>query len=110
VPGLLRAGTERGGRMKKLDVTKEEAVKRMVDSLLYQAEYHNKSLEGLTIENMNYFLDDLFEDGGEIRCEKFTDLAMEYALQFGELESSPFNNKQWDCIKSAIKIISRRQS
>lgn len=95
--------------MKKLDITKKEVVKSMVESLTYQAEYHNKSLEGLTIENFNIFLDDLFNDGGEIRCEKFGDLAMEYALQFGELESTPFTNKQWDCIEAAIKIINRRQ-
>lgn len=94
--------------MKRLDITKKETVERMVKSLLYQAEHHEKSLEGLTARNMNEFLDDLFNDGGEIRCEKFTDLAMEYSLQFGELESIPFYDKQWSCIESAIEIINKR--
>ena len=94
--------------MRKLEIYKQEAVSKMVESLLYQAEYHEKSLKGMTIKNFNSFLDDLFNDGGEIRCEKFTDLAMEYALQFGEIESTPFNNKQWSCIESAIETIEKK--
>lgn len=96
--------------MKKLDITKQETVNQMVDSLMNQADLHSVSLKGMTIENFNSFLDDLFSDGGEVRCEKFADLAMEYAFQFGEIESAPFMEKQWSCIESAIKIIAKRLS
>lgn len=96
--------------MKRLEIKKHETVNRMVNSLLGQAGHHYgiTSLKGLTIKNFNYFLDDLFNDGGEVRCINFTDLAIEYALQFGEIESTPFNNAQWSCIESAIKKIQKR--
>lgn len=79
----------------------------MVESLKDAAKSKSKSLEGLTYENFNTFLDDLFNDGGETRCKQFTDLAMDYALQFGELESTPFTDAQHKCIKKAIEKLSR---
>jgi hypothetical protein len=94
---------------KKLEINMFDTIQEMVESLEYQAEKSNVSLKGLTIDNFNSFLDDLFNDGGFIRCEKFGDLAMEYALQFGEFESDRFTNKQWDCIEKAIDIITSKQ-
>jgi hypothetical protein len=88
-----------------LEYTMERAVGKMVESLLDAAKSNGKSLKGLTYENFNTFLDDLFNDGGEIRCEQFTDLAIDYALQFGELESDSFNVAQHKCIKKAIEMI-----
>ena len=66
----------------------EEVTDKMADSLIEEALLEEKSLEDLSIDNFNSFLDDLFEDGGEVRCEKFGDLAWEYSLKFGALEST----------------------
>lgn len=87
---------------KKLNVKLNDTVDRMVASLKEVAEQNNVSLEGIRISNFNTFLDDAFNDGGEVRCERFADLAWDYAFQFGELESIQFMNAQWKCILKAI--------
>lgn len=87
-----------------MKITKEKTVKRMVESLLYQAK--EMSLQGLSLDGWQDFLDDKFCDEGQIRCEQFSDLSMEYGLQFGEFESEEFLNACWDCCITAIgKII-----
>ena len=83
-------------------ITKKQTVQKMVESLRRYAAENNKSLTGITILDFNTFLDDLFEDGGETRCERFVDLAWEYAGQFGPLDSDGFNRAQWECIKKAV--------
>ena len=92
----------------KLDITKKETVNKMVNSLFYQAEKHDVSLKGINTDNWQWFLDDLFNDGGEIRCENFIDLSIGYSLQFGEFESIPMMNKHWECCIVAIKIIEKK--
>ena len=90
---------------RKLEYTKRETVNTMVASLRAVAKERGVSLNGLTIDNFNYFLDDAFNDGGEVRCELFGDLAWNYALQFGPLESGPFDSARWECTEAAIKRI-----
>jgi hypothetical protein len=89
-------------------MTRELTAMKMARSLAFQAKMHDVSLNGLTIDNFNSFLDDLFNDGGEIRCEKFIDLADSYALKFGKLESKEFDNAKWPCIEDAIKFIQEK--
>ena len=47
-------------------------------------------------------LDDIFNDGGFVRCEEFTDLGIEFALAYGELESEGFDEAHWELIDEAI--------
>jgi len=92
----------------KLKITVRETADRMADSLIDKAASANKSLAGISVDNFNTFLDNLFKDGGEIRCENFADLAWDYSLQFGELGSDNFDNAQWRCIRSAIIQVRKR--
>ena len=90
-------------------ITKEKTAKKMAESLIYHAKQNEKSLKGLTKDNFNDFLDSLFNDGGgEIRCENFTDLAINYSLQFGDLESFPAMTARWECAVLAIEIINNK--
>lgn len=89
-----------------LEITLEDTVDNMIESIKEQAEnfdipkddiaelFQNKNVDGL---------DKLFEDGGEVRCEYFTDLAIEYALQFGEFDSAEFHEARWEAIEKAMK-------
>jgi rubredoxin len=89
-------------------VTKENTVASMVASLKAVLESYEKSLadlKGITVQNFQTMFDDLFKDGGEARCEQFTDLAWPYSLQFGELESKGFETAQWECIKEAVEQV-----
>lgn len=85
----------------------ERTVDKMVQSLIDEAEYAGVDLSDVDINNFNYLLDELFNDGGEVRCKKFTDIAIEYALGFGELETWPFMDAQWKCIDEAIYRVAR---
>jgi len=71
----------------------------MVENLQRVAEERGVNLSGLTYENFNFFLDDVFDDGGEIRCVRFTDIPDEYCLQFGPFESESFDHIKWIIIK-----------
>jgi hypothetical protein len=81
--------------------------RRMANSLIREATSHNVSLKGLTYDNFHTFLDKAFKDGGEVRCEKFTDLAWPYAITNTTFASTAFEDKCHDCIKSAIEIINQ---
>lgn len=81
---------------------------KAANSLMRQAELHGVNLKGLTIKNFNTFLDDAFNDGGEIRCLKFTDLIDPYACQFGPIESEAWEEARWPCIERAIQIIQEK--
>lgn len=89
-------------------VDKHSTVMKMADSLMDAAIRQEVSLKGITKGNFNTFLDDLFKDGGEVRCEKFADLAFDYSLQFGELETTLFDRAQWECIVDAIEEVRKR--
>lgn len=91
---------------KKLRITFEETIEKMADSLIEESEKSDVSLAPLRAKNFDVnSLDDIFHDGGEVRCERFGDLSFEYALQFGEFDSTEFNNKHWNCMVAAIKRI-----
>lgn len=89
-------------------IKQKDVINDMVKSLMFHAKYYDKSLDGITEENYSDFLDDLFDDGGEIRCEYFTDLAIEYSLQFGELESMIAMGMRNECVKRAVKQINKK--
>jgi hypothetical protein len=77
-------------------------VKRMADSLKEEARRQGVSLKGLMYDNFNNFLDEAFGDGGEVRCEKFCDLAWPYAAKNTIFGSHQFDVRQHKCIKAAI--------
>jgi hypothetical protein len=78
---------------------------RMVDSLIEAAEQAGVDLSGITEQNFNAELDSRFNDGGEARCERFTDLAWEYSAQHGPLDSAEWDRAQWDAIKAALALL-----
>lgn len=96
----------------KLYITKTQSVNDMVNGLNAYAEKLNVSLVNRIPEDVNK-LDDVFNDGGEGRCEHFTDLSLAYALQFGtELEDYSAKNgvqaHSWKCINSAMKRLQKQ--
>lgn len=97
----------RGQGNGRSSVSKYETARRMSNSLLAEALLRNVSLSGLTIENFNTFLDDAFNDGGEVRCEKFVDLALSYSTTFGEIESDAEERARWGCIEMAFDLLRR---
>jgi len=86
-------------------MNKRNVVSRMIHSLLNQAKKKGVSLRGLTTDNFNWFLDSAFDDGGEVRCIHFTDLADPYARRYGPLESEGWDKARWECIELAIQGI-----
>lgn len=82
---------------------RKETIKRMAESLVEQAIQNDVDLFGMTLENFNWYLDDAFNDGGQVRCERFLDIGAEYAFQFGEVESPPFDKKMEIVVPAAIK-------
>jgi hypothetical protein len=90
--------------MKKLQITQKETVDKMVQTLLDRA-----NAKGITLPPVNDVneLDDIFNDGGEARCEHFADIAWDYALQFGKFESDKFDAAQWSCIENAITKLNK---
>lgn len=89
-----------------MEITLQETVDKMIESLEERAEHFEVHLNGINSKNFNTFLDDLFEDGGEVRCEYFTDLTFDYALQFGEFESNGFESARWQAIEMALNVLS----
>jgi len=90
-------------------ITLYETAMYMADRLIDKARLENVDLQGIKPDiSFNGFLDDAFQDGGEVRCEHFADLAWTYAGQFGPLESEGFEQARWDCIIAAIREVNRR--
>lgn len=97
--------------MKKLHTTKKDAVRDMIAGLEEYAKKRGVSLEGQIPDDVNR-LDDVFNDGGVGRCEHFTDLALEYAIQFGTLEDYGDMHgamaHQWTCIEMALRKLQEK--
>ncbi len=95
----------------KLLTKKSHAVNGMIDALESYAEKLGISLENSIPEDVNDF-DELFKDGGEGRCEYFTDNSLCYALQFGELEDygvkGGCHEHSWACINSAMAKLQKK--
>jgi len=102
IAGRKQAVRPTGPRIRMADVAR-----KMVDSLYSEAEDQGVDLHGLTINNFNTFLDDAFNDGGETRCEHFTDIGWEYSSQFGPLESRGFEEAQWKVLAEAFRLIAK---
>lgn len=91
--------------MNNMEITLQATAHEMIESLKYEAKQHGVSDDDIRKLFANHdinSLDDLFNDGGEVRCEQFGDLAFEYALQFGEFDSIEFHNARWDAMKLAM--------
>lgn len=90
-----------------MEISLEKTVAEMVRCLKYEAEEFGIKEEDIrrlfAKEDVNS-LDDLFGDGGEVRCENFVDLSWDYALQFGEFDSLEFHHAQWDAVSKAMEV------
>ena len=91
-------------------IKKEKVAKNMNQSLMEQANLHNVSIASIQSlfqnEDLNG-LDELFGDGGEVRCVHYTDLAMDYGFQFGKIESERFEKARWECFELAMRTFGR---
>lgn len=87
-----------------------EAASLAANSLLNKAKQHNIILPELTLDNFNTVLDDLFNDGGEVRCVHFIDLTNKYACRFGPIESTKWEEARWPCIEKAIELVNKRRN
>jgi hypothetical protein len=87
--------------------TLEEVAVKMAASLRRAAAAANCSLRDVTTQNFGVVLDTVFHDGGETRCEKFTDLGHEYSLQFGDIDSRTFDVRQGEAIEAAFGVLDR---
>lgn len=90
-----------------MEITLEETVDEMVKSLKYEADNYGikeESIRKLFANQEINSLDDLFGDGGEVRCESFVDLALDYAVQFGEFDGTEFHEALWDAISKAMEV------
>jgi len=89
----------------------KDTVSDMVSALEDYAEALGVSLPNAIPDDVNE-LDELFQDGGEGRCEHFTDLTWEYASQFGTMEDydnpDGFQAHVWKCITPAIKKLQKK--
>ena len=84
-----------------------DTVRKVVKSIREHAKINGVSLLGMTADNFNFYLDDLFADGGEARCVYFVDLVDEYALQFGDFETVEYENAQWRVLDRALAIFEK---
>jgi len=96
----------------KLSIQKVNTVRKMIMGIEEYAERKGISLENSIPDDVNKF-DDLFNDGGEGRCEGFCDFGYEYALQFGTFDDyekgdNGFEGKLWSCINSAMGKLQKK--
>lgn len=94
---------------KRLTFYKSLAVSEMIEALESYASEKGISLENKIPNDVNDF-DDLFNDGGEGRCENFCDLGYEYSLQFGTFDDyekgeGGFEGHLNGCIEVAMKKV-----
>jgi hypothetical protein len=96
--------------MEKLQIKKQETVDKMVNEIIDYASRKDIELWDNIPFDVNDF-DILFNDGGEARCEHFTDLAWDYAFQFGVIDDydnkNGFEAHRWRCVESAMKILQK---
>lgn len=89
-----------------MQIKLNEAVNDMVDALKEAAENNGvaeSEIRKLLKEGKINQLDDLFGDSGETRTEQFTDLSIDYACQYGKIESDGFNTAHWKAVEQAMK-------
>lgn len=93
-----------------MSITLEETVEEMVDSIEQASDEYVITLEGINRNNYEEELDNRFDLSGGVRCERFTDIAIDYSCQYGELESDSFRDAQAEAIKKSCDIIEKRYS
>lgn len=84
---------------------KAKTISAMIFNLENKLNDEGLSLTKLDYRDTGYFLeslDDIFLDGGIFRCENFTDIAIPYALNFGELESNSFEEAIHECVQKVM--------
>lgn len=88
-----------------------EVVKNMINSLESECDKKDLLLSELNFDSASSMLssmDDILLDGGEFRCERFTDLTHEFAFNFGEMESEEFEEAKWKCIELAYDVLKKK--
>lgn len=93
-----------------LSSQKEKAISVMSINLENKLEDEEIELSELDFSNVESFLnslDDVFLDEGQFRCEGFMDIAIPYALNFGEMESNTFYNALWECAEEVFEEFKR---
>lgn len=88
-----------------------KVVRNMVSSL--ETEFNKKkiilsSLNFNSESEMLNSMDELLLDGGEFRCERFTNLTHEFAFNFGDIESEEFEDAKWKCIELAYSVLKKK--
>jgi hypothetical protein len=95
----------------KPDIYQSNTIAEMIEGLESWAQEKEIDLTNKIPDNVNN-LDELFQDGGEARCEHFTDLAWGYALQFGEIDDykndNGFESHRNICIDKAMKKLQKK--
>ena len=90
------------------EVQKERVVTIMKANLDIKLDNDGVDYKELDCRNTSYFLeslDDAFLDGGIFRCEYFTDIAIPYALNYGEIESYKFNEAIHRCVEEVMDYV-----
>lgn len=80
---------------------REIYIRRMVDNIKYAAEEHGLELWECVVEDIHEW-DDIFNDGGRVRCELFVDIADEYAIEYAKFDSEEFYEIRNELIKEAL--------
>lgn len=86
-----------------MEITLNETVKKMNQSLRNEADNHGipyEEIQDALLVSVDK-LDDVFHDNGYIRCERYDDLAIPYALQFGEFDSDKFHEARFKALSKA---------
>lgn len=90
---------------------KEKTISVMITNLESKIKDEKIDLLEFDFSNAESFvnsLDDVLLDGGEFRCESFMDIAIPYALNFGEIESNTFYNTVWECVEEVFRIFKEK--
>lgn len=73
----------------------KKVAEKMCDSLIGHAKANGVSLDGINDFPTLHELDDRFHDGGEARCEQFTDIGWEFASEYGTFKEVPDDEWEW---------------
>ncbi len=87
-----------------------DVAEKMCKSLIEHALVKGVDLDGIDWNTLNH-LDGRFGDGGEARCERFTDLGWEFASEYGTFEEGPDDEWEWaqeEVITKALELLPER--
>lgn len=85
----------------------------MIDNLEDASSYNNVNLHHVDWSRGHYAwqldIDDLFHDGGSVRCERFFDIATDKAIDEGlEFESRAFDERTEEFIDKAVSLLRKK--